>query len=285
MWRAVASRSVAAVGYVLAWQLLGLLPASWVRKGFEAIAGRISPGEQLRENLRRLDPSADETLARSAMRSYARYWAEAFCLPRLMRTQDLWARIDAGVTGTEYLDASLSRGNGVVLTLPHSGNWDMAGVWLVGHAGTFTTVAERLRPAVLFDAFVDYRTALGFQVLPHSGQEGVFSRLQAELRRGGIVCLMGERDLKGRGVQVTLCDEPTTFPVGPAELARTTGAALHTVSSYFTPDGWGFDISPAIQVDTLPATAQRIADNFGVSLRAHPEDWHMLQPVWLADRG
>ena len=50
------------------------------------------------------------------------------------------------------------------MALPHSGNWDMAGVWLVQHYGTFTTVAERLKPESLYRRFVDYRESLGFEM-------------------------------------------------------------------------------------------------------------------------
>ena len=28
---------------------------------------------------------------------------------------------------------------------------------------------------------------------------------------------------------------------------------------------------------------QEVADVFGAAIAEHPEDWHMLQPLWLAD--
>ena len=55
------------------------------------------------------------------------------------------------------------------MALPHSGNWDMAGVWLAQTYGTFSTVAERLKPESLYQRFIDYRESLGFEVLPLSG--------------------------------------------------------------------------------------------------------------------
>ena len=65
----------------------------------------------------------------------------------------------------------MAAGRGVVMALPHSGNWDMAGVWLAQTRGTFTTVAERLKPESLYQRFIDYRESLGFEVLPLSGGE------------------------------------------------------------------------------------------------------------------
>jgi len=31
------------------------------------------------------------------------------------------------------------------------------------------------------------------------------------------------------------------------------------------------------------AITQALADRFAVNIAAHPQDWHMLQPLWLAD--
>lgn len=285
---AVRTKDPAAIGYIAAWKVIGLLPAPVARWAFETAGARFARNEKatalLRKNLARAvgKPASDELVER-AMRSYARYWAEAFGLASLSRS-DLGSQLDSVVRGQEHLDRSLRKGKGVVLTLPHSGNWDMAGVWLIHHAGRFTTVAERLRPEVLYDAFVEFREGLGFEVLAHEGGQPPFTHLQEVLRAGGIVCLLGERDLKGNGVPVTFFGEETTFPAGPAQLALTTGAALHTVDSHFTDRGWGFEISPALEVDVLEATVQRIADRFETAIAAHPEDWHMLQPVWPTDR-
>ena len=59
-------------------------------------------------------------------------------------------RIDESLVGKDNVAAALDAGRGVVLALPHSGNWDMAGVWMVQEHGTFTTVAERLKPESLY---------------------------------------------------------------------------------------------------------------------------------------
>ena len=56
------------------------------------------------------------------------------------------------------------------MVLPHSGNWDAAGVWFVDFlGGPFMTVAERLKPESLYRRFLDYRESLGFRVVPLTG--------------------------------------------------------------------------------------------------------------------
>ena len=285
-----------AYGYLAGWRLVGALPrrVTWplFRFGADQVSDYGRGMEQLRRNLARVVGPGHVTrrLVRDAMRSYARYWMEAFRLPRIATDEVLLNRYSAGVEGLEHLEAALAKGKGVVLTLPHSGNWDFAGLFLTRNYGSFTTVAERVKPEVLFDAFVDYRESLGFEVVPLTGGPvAPFMRLKEVLEAGGIVCLMGERDFSGRGVPVTFFGEETTFPVGPAKLAMDTGAELLVAHSWFTDGvrgqgGWGLKVDPPIAVDTLEKTTQRVADHFAANIAAHPADWHMLQPLWPADK-
>lgn len=290
------AENLVAYGYLAGWRLVGALPR-WVtwplfRFGADQVSDYGRGMEQLRRNLSRVVGPGHVTrrLVRDAMRSYARYWLEAFRLPRIATDEALLNRYSAGVEGLEHLEAALAKRNGVVLTLPHSGNWDFAGLFLTRNYGSFTTVAERVKPEVLFDAFVDYRESLGFEVVPLTGGPvAPFTRLKEVLEAGGIVCLMGERDFSGRGVPVTFFGEETTFPVGPAKLAMDTGAELLVAHSWFTDGvhgegGWGLKVDAPIAVDTLEKTTQRVADHFAANIAAHPADWHMLQPLWPADK-
>lgn len=280
-----------AAAYIAGWKVVGALPQRLTARLSDLAADRVSDNgagmEQLRRNLTRVVGAENVTreLVRDSMHSYARYWREAFQLTRIAGDPELMTLLDAGLTGREHLDNALAKGRGVILTLPHTGNWDMAGMWLVRNYGQFTTVAERLKPEQLFDAFVSYRESLGFDVLALTGGERPpYERLREVLQGGGIVCLLGERDFGGHGVPVTFFGEETTFPVGPAKLAMDTGAELLVAHSWFAGEGWGLSASAPLAVTTLEETAQRIADAFAANIASHPEDWHMLQPLWPADR-
>ncbi|QNE89669.1 phosphatidylinositol mannoside acyltransferase [Corynebacterium incognita] len=291
--------SLAAAGYLAGWKIVSRLPEAWSAAVFRWGADKASDNgvgmEQLRRNLARVvgPENVTRALVRDAMRSYARYWLEAFRLPRLQEDPELLQRLRDSVQGREYLDANRAEGRGLILALPHTGNWDMAGVFLVDYCGQFTTVAERLKPEVLFDAFVDYRESLGFEVVALTGdKQPPYQRLREVLERGGIVCLLAERDLTRSGVPVEFFGETANFAAGPAKLAQDTGAALHAVHCWFTdPEhdasatrkGWGMSVSPEIPVTDTPETTQRLADIFADNIAAHPADWHMLQPQWNAD--
>lgn len=284
------AENLSALGYLAGWRFVRMLPLPIARRVFDLgadLASKSGKGMgQLRANLARVVGAENVTqaLVKQATRSYARYWLEAFRLPAIARDPELIARLRKGTVGLDLLDESLAAGKGVVLTLPHSGNWDMAGAFLVSHHGQFTTVAERVKPERLFEAFVEFRESLGFEVLPLTGGERPpFEKLKERLKSGGIVCLLGERDLRHSGVETTFFGEQTSMPAGPAQLAIETGAALHVVHPWFDGDGWGLSVSDAVTVDNLSDTVQRIAHLFMANITAHPADWHMLQPLWFGD--
>ncbi|WP_083874427.1 phosphatidylinositol mannoside acyltransferase [Nocardia paucivorans] len=282
--------------YAAGWRLVRALPENTARRLFDrggTWAARKGGPAQLRRNLARVlgtEPEqVPDELVRASMRSYARYWRETFRLPA-MDHAELATSGRVVVEGREHLDAALARGRGVVLVLPHSGNWDIAGTWLVQHYGSFSTVAERLKPESLFERFVAYRESLGFEVFPLTGgQRPPYEVLARRLRDNRIVCLMGERDLTGRGVPVMFFGERTWMPAGAAKLAIDTGAALLPVHVWFTEDadgreGWVLKTTAPLDVSGgVESVTQQVADWFAAHIAEHPADWHMLQPLWETD--
>lgn len=287
------SEQVSALGYQAGWALMEKVPEPVAKALFDAIADAASKKgkgpEQLRRNLARVVGPENVTrdLVRRSMRSYMRYWMEAFRLPSMMGPE-LIAEIDRGIAPgvRPKLAKALEAGSGAILSLPHAANWDMAGVWLVNHSGEFTTVAERLKPESLFDAFVNYRRTLGFDVIANSGHERPpMEHMVETLEANRIVCLMAERDLSGHGVHVDFFGEQCSMPAGSALLAKRTGAPLHVVKMHFTDaGGWNIDISEALDTSVeLEEIVQQQADLMAEYIGERPEDWHMLQPQWHAD--
>ncbi len=279
-------------GYAAGWKLVRAMPESVARAVFGAGARYAARGggpEQLRRNLARVvgttPAGVPETLMRAALASYARYWQEAFRLPA-MDPAALAARLDRRFVGAQHFDAALRGGRGAVMALPHSGNWDMAGVWLAQRHGTFTTVAERLKPESLYDRFIAYRESLGFEVLPLSGgARPPMDVLADRLRANRFVCLLADRDLTRSGVQVDFFGEPTRMPAGPARLAVETGAPLHPTHIHYDGDDCVIRVWPALDTGSgdVAAITRALADRFAANIAEHPQDWHMLQPLWLGD--
>ena len=284
---------LAALGYLAGWKVVGKLPERPVLWAAKKAADRFSADgrgpAQLRRNLARVTGLAPEdvpdALVKASMRSYLRYWVEAFRLPAIAGPE-LAQRIEGMIRGRDLLEESAAAGDGIILLVTHSGNWDMAGMWAARRFGGFTTVAERLRPEELYDAFVEFRESLGFEILPLTGGEPPMAGLRAKLESGGVIALVGERDFGGRGAEVDFFGEKTVMPIGAAQLARDTGAALHVAGLWFDGDEWGLKVHRRI-----PTEGRKIADIVQDSaalmasdIAAHPADWHMLQPLWTADK-
>ncbi|MDJ0381060.1 phosphatidylinositol mannoside acyltransferase [Streptomyces sp. G-G2] len=256
----------------------------WKRRGksvlrLEANLARVVPGagpERLRE------------LSRAGMRSYMRYWMESFRLPAMNKER---FRREVEMRDEHVLLDGMAAGRGVIIALPHLANWDLAGAWVTSHHGiAFTTVAERLKPESLYDRFVAYRESLGMEVLPHSGG-AAFGTLARRLRSGGLVCLVADRDLSASGVEVDFFGSTARMPAGPALLAQQTGALLVPATLWYedSPMMRGH-FHPPVEVpergtrtEKTAAMTQAVADAFAAGIAEHPEDWHMLQRLWLED--
>jgi len=285
-------------GYIAGWAVIRALPervvAAAFRMGADLAWRRDGRGPQrLAVNLRRVvGPGVGEddlrALTRAGMRSYARYWLEVFRLP-VMSPERIVS--GARTVNVEALHAAHQAGRGVIVALPHTGNWDHAGAWAVQIGMPFTTVAERLEPAAVFDRFVAYREGLGMEVLALTGgPRPPFEVLAERLRAGRLVCLLGDRDLSDRGIEVDFFDGRTRMPPGPALLALRTGAPLLPVSLWYEGRDWGIRIHDQVAVPAtgkvggkVAAMTQQVADAFAEGIAAHPQDWHMLQRLWLAD--
>jgi KDO2-lipid IV(A) lauroyltransferase len=298
------SERLTGVAYQLGWKLICRVPESWARWVFRVAADiawrRQGPGVQVLEaNLLRVlrykhgDPDVDgkelRALSRAALRSYARYWLEAFRLP-VIPVERILSGMHIDAAGEEAMFANLKAGRGVIIALPHMGNFEQAGAWVVARGGgSFTTVAERLRPESVYQAFVRFRESLGMEVLPLTGGHSPFGTLAQRLRAGKLVCLVSDRDLKETGVEVEMFGERARI-ASTAALAVHTGAALMPVATWFEGEDWGAHIYPEIpvppagaRVEKIAAMSQELARVFEAGIAEHPQDWHMLQRVFTAD--
>lgn len=285
--------SATAWAFTAGWSVSKRLPERAARAAFQAGADYMwwqNTGgvPRLTSNLARVKPwLTDEELkqlARSGMRSYMRYWCEAFRLPtytphRIAESFEL--------RGKELLDTTMNQGKGAVMIPGHMANWDLAGAWATQRYGALTTVAEQLKPKDLFDQFLQYRESLGMEVLP-LGEPHVMRSLVRRLREGRLVALLGDRDITESGVHVDFFGGKASFPAGPALLSIMTGSPLHPVTMHNEIDRTVGTVYPRIEVpnvadrsEQIRIMTQQIAHAFEIGIAEHPEDWHMLQRVWV----
>lgn len=221
--------------------------------------------------------------------SYGRYWAEVFWL-RPDRKDEIVEH--AEVINEAALQRSKAAANGMILVLPHMGNWEIAGAVAESLGIPALAAAENLSNPLITDWFVKIRNMVGIDIVLIGRGLKATGALVERLQEGGTVALLSDRDLSGRGVPVTFFGEETTMPAGPVALADRTGAPIHVVGSYFK-DGRGhrYVVADPLQLPDTGSRSERIA--VGVQLfaaelehmiRASPEDWHLFVPNWPSDR-
>jgi len=248
--------------------------------------------DQVARNLERvagaapLDSDAQRRAVDAVFDYYARYWYELFRLPYEDLDQ-LEDRVDC--EGFEHLEAAARHHRGMVLALPHLGNWDLAGAWLARRGYRVTAVAEPVDPPELFDWFVATRAKIGIEAVPLGPDAG--SVVLRHLREERVVCLVCDRDITGDGVEVTFFGERTHLPGGPATLALRTGAPLLPVGLSFLPGArHRIRILPPLPTDRqgrlrddVTRVTQQLAGVFEDLIGATPEQWLMMQPNWPSD--
>ncbi len=243
---------------------------------------------------RNVDRVAGTSLDRAARRRrqaavfgyYGRYWHELFQLS-VRDPAPFIATVRS--EGEEHVAAAARLGKGVVMAMPHLGNWDLGAAWLASLGYPLTVVAEPVDPPELYDWFVATRARLGMRVVALGPEAG--GLLLRELKENRVVGLVGDRDITGDGVEVEFFGERTRLPGGPALLALRTGAPLLPVGCYFRPGrGHAVHILPPLQTgrqgrlrDDVTRVTQQLAHRFEELIRAAPDQWLLMQPNWPSD--
>lgn len=296
-----ATDAVTAGGYRLGWRAVRMLPERVAYQLFERAADTMTRRngrsvQRMRDNYAivwpELGPAELDELVARGVRSYLRYWCEAFRLPELT-AEDLTRAVR--VEGSESVREALAAGRSVIAFLGHLGNWDMAGAWATKHLGPVVTVAERLKPEEVFEEFLAFREDLGMTIIPLTGGGKVFDQLLEHAQGANIIPLLADRDLTHTGLEVDFAGDRSRVAVGPAALALDTGSTLHPVSITYErhadgPGGWRTVVTfhPAVEPrqglsrrDAIEAMTQECATALGEVVRERTEDWHMMQRVFV----
>lgn len=279
------------LGYLLGWKVVGILPEKLAYRAFRQLAHSMyrrngKSVRRLRTNLSIVKPSLPpddlENLVLRGLESYMRYWCDTFRIHR-------WSheRIEKSVSlnNDHLLRAPMAAGRGVVIALPHSGNWDHAGAYFCQQGIPLVTVAEILKPEKLFAKFLRYREEMGFEVLGLDSR--AFVTLIRRAREKRLIALVADRDLSESGITVNFFGREAKMPAGPAVLAIREGIPLVAAHVTYTSTGIHIDFNqvdiPAIgdEEAQIQATVQRTADLFAAGIASAPEDWHMLQRIWI----
>ena len=277
--------------YFAGWRVVRWLPESTAYKLAYLVSDFLvrrngKSVQRLRSNLSRTQPGMTtldlDLLVIEAMRSYMRYWCDTFRLPDWSKKRILET---VTVTNEHLLIDAIAAKTGVIVAVPHAGNWDHAGAYFCAKGIRLVTVAERLKPEKLFLKFLAYRQAMGMEVLPLDGR--VLNTLEERLNEGALVALVSDRDLSRSGIEVEFFGGKARMPAGPALLALRTKAPLITAFVSYTESGVHIEFrnimvpSSGDESSKVKEIVQMTAQYFEDGISESPEDWHMLQRIWI----
>jgi KDO2-lipid IV(A) lauroyltransferase len=218
--------------------------------------------------------------------SYARYWVDSFRLPGMNHDE-----IDSGFgfEGYEHIARALASGVGPVIVLPHLGGWEWAAYWLTQIIGVrVTAVVEPVNPPELFEFFIEFRKALGMDVVPLGPSAG--AAVLKAIKENHVTVLLADRDILGNGIEVDFFGERTTLPPGPVTVALRGGAALIPAGVYFRGDGHHAVVHPPMDLsrrgrfrEDVERLTQDMAGELETLIRLAPDQWHLQQPNWPSD--
>jgi KDO2-lipid IV(A) lauroyltransferase len=255
----------------------------------------------LRDNLRHALPGIRERpldhLVRRNVRNLTHCWVDVMEMssPRT----NLPSRID--IDSLEHMQDAIARGNGVVVASMHFGSWEVGLAGWNKMGGKMALLAEVLRPTRLFDRVVGARGAQGVHVIPidteamREGGVQVARRLGAAsmrevfkvLKSGGVVAMALDRDLIGNGEPMEFFGQPAPIPVGAVEIAIRAGAAVVPIILFRNKYRVHAVVHPEIRYAPdqprdaeVRKTAQVLLRIFEQAIRAHPDQWHVLDPIW-----
>jgi phosphatidylinositol dimannoside acyltransferase len=286
--------------FILYWatfHTLGRLPLPLLYTLMSAVASigyRVAPGirRNIDDNLRHAMPTASEvkrgSTAKRILRNVAMYYADVAHLPRM----DLKHFFDKRLKFhglDEYLRPAIAEGKGVIILSAHYGNPELA-VQALAHLGIpVFALTEPVHPRMskLMDEF---RASKGVTFEPVS--VGSVKRVFQTLKRGGVVALMGDRDIEGPKEALPFFGVPTLMPTGPIEVGLRTGAAVIPCfcarKSKYVIEAWveeplelklTGDFHPDVHAGMMEYIARLEA-----RLRADPGQWAVIEAIWDGEK-
>ena len=222
--------------------------------------------------------------ARGCVRSAARYWADLAWAAHRPPERAI-DRLEL-VEGIEHFMAAHDRGCGVIFASAHLGNPEQL-MRAVGRLGFDVLVlTEPLAPPALHRLVHELRAAPGVRFVP-ADRSGLRLAIE-QLRRGGMLALLADRDVLGGGQPLPFFGEPARLPTGAVDLALRTNAELVVG---FVRRGAGGRVRVRIESPLeLQRSGDRAADTAAGmeqllralerGIRASPEQWFVLHPVW-----
>lgn len=207
-----------------------------------------------------------------------------------LRTPSLtveWLRKVVQDDGLDRIRDHLKTGKGIVLGIPHMGNWELAAVGVPLFGVPMTGIVRRQKNP-LTDAYLErMRKYTGLEVLMADAKS--FAGCIKRLREGRVVAILPDLRAKARAVHVRFLGVETDVPAGMALFAREAGVPIVPGCAFRV--GWArhrwavFDPirpDPAADRDAdIARMTQAVMDVLTGIIRENPEQYFWYNKRWV----
>ncbi len=281
--------------FLFVFRVLGLLPLPALYRVADVVGdlGYVvfrGVRENVWDNLRHVYPPGTpkrvmRRAARQVFRNVALYYADMAYLPRLDVDHLFHKRMVVHGLHERLVPAAES-GKGVIMMSAHFGNPELAGQGLIPNGVRVFALTEPLQPPRLSRMLDRMRSGKGHTFAPVS--VGNVKRVMRTLKQGGVVVLMGDRDIEGPRMRVPFMGTETSMPTGPIEVALRTGAVVIPCFTMrkgrygieaFCEEPLELEKTGDFQQDVRSGTL-KFLERFEKWLRADPGQWAVLERVW-----
>ncbi len=196
-----------------------------------------------------------------------------------------------GVVGLENL-APLIGQRGVILVAPHAGPYTTLGImgrtWLArqGFTGDLVIVARMFQPfrsRAVLNWFIGSLAKAKVTIIPVDEQpQKLAARLRKTLENKGIVVLLVDEPTPTPSAWVPFFDSAIQLPIGPARLARATGAVVLPVAASYARGGRQvIHVAESVEPAADPVvTLAQVARALERLIAPRLSQWSMLTPIW-----
>jgi KDO2-lipid IV(A) lauroyltransferase len=148
------------------------------------------------------------------------------------------------LSGREYLDDALAKGNGAILVTGHIGNWEHAAAW-VGHNYNMLGIAQHSDSPFQKELITALRTSTGLRIM---GKEEPMIKAANVLKHNGTLGLVSDQHGGSDGISVPFFGVATQSPPGAAVFSYLTGAPIIPVQNIrLAPFRFRLEISPPLE--------------------------------------
>ncbi|MCB9782396.1 MAG: lysophospholipid acyltransferase family protein [Candidatus Omnitrophica bacterium] len=194
------------------------------------------------------------------------------------------------VENPEVFFEAHKKGKGIIVLVPHMGNWEVCGRWY-GEKGIVQHAVVRQQKQAWVNRMVSkIRKTNGIIEID---KRNAIRKVLAALHKGEMVSMLIDQHAQKESVSVEFFGQPAMTHASVARLALRTGCEVIVCSGFRYPDGsFGGVFSDPIETvstgdrerDILENT-QRYVSVIEEYVRKNPQDWMWMHRRWKAPKG